>query len=542
MTIVSIDFDDLNSLLKNEIEKTDFISKIQLIGAEVEREEGNHIDIEFFPDRPDLFSVEGVARAVNSFYEYEPGFKNYKIKNSEVKMKVEKSVRDVRPYVVCAIVKDIEMSGYLVKSLMDLQEKLHFGLGRKRKKASIGVHDFKNINPPFTYKAIDPQSTYFVPLTKSHKMNLDEILKYHEKGIDYAHLLKGYDKYPIITDKNNEILSFPPIINGNLTTVTYDTKDIFIDVTGLEFNAINYCLNIVTTALAERGGKLESVQIIYDDKTINTPKLNANLKKIEINYINKIIGLNLTQNEIINSLHKMGFGVKINSSNNNILEVEIPPYRSDIMHPVDIVEDIAIGYGIDKLTGILPESMTFGKSRELENLCERLRNHVIGLGFNEVMTFTLSSDKDQFEKMCLNDDENCVILKNPLSMDFNILRVSLIPSLLNILKANKHRVLPQRIFEIGDVVLNTKNQRKISSLSIHSKASFTESKSLAEAIMRELNEDYEIVSKNHNSFIGGRCAGIIVDGKEIGFFGELHPKVITAFELAHPINALEIKI
>lgn len=538
MTVISMDFNDLKTLIGKDIEKGEFFSKIQLIGGDVERIDGDQIDVEFFPDRPDLFCVEGVARAIRAYLGFEKGLKRYEIGKSDVVIKVEKSVKNVRPYIVCGLVRNIEMSDYLVKSLMDLQEKLHFSLGRKRKKASIGVHDFNNVKPPFTYIGVEPKSIRFVPLAKTQEMDLKEILQYHEKGIEYAHLLKDKEKYPIIIDANSEVLSFPPIINGTLTTVTEKTENIFIDVTGLDYNAINYCLNIVSTALAERNGKIESCKIIYDDKVIITPNLKPRKREVEQSYVNKLIGTNLSIEEIINFLEKMGFGARANEKN---LKVSIPAYRTDIMHEIDLVEEIAIGYGIDRLEGILPKEMTFGKSRALENLCSNLRNLVIGLGFNEVMTLTLSSKNDQFDKMGIKE-KMCVILKNPISMDYNILRVSLIPSLLNILKANKHRELPQKIFEIGDVVINAKNVRKLGALVIHSKASFTESKSIAEAILREFNTDYKIKPKKHESFIDGRCAGIDLNGKEIGYFGELHPKVITAFELSHPIIAIEMKI
>jgi phenylalanyl-tRNA synthetase beta chain len=250
MPVISIEYDDLIDLLGQKVEMEKLIEVIPMMGADIERIDYTQMDIEFFPDRPDLYSVEGVARALRGYMGLEVGLKDYPISDSDVKLIVDPTVNEVRPYIVSGLIRDVKMTDFFIQSLMDMQEKLHLTLGRKRAKMAIGVHDYRDITPPFTYKAVDPESIQFVPLGKNETMDLEEILRKHEKGREYAWTLEGFTRYPIIVDVNNEVLSFPPIINGILTMVTEDTKDIFLDLTGTDMNAVNHALNIISTALA----------------------------------------------------------------------------------------------------------------------------------------------------------------------------------------------------------------------------------------------------------------------------------------------------
>ncbi|GAH77355.1 unnamed protein product, partial [marine sediment metagenome] len=233
------------------------------------------------------------------------------MQSSDITLHVDPSVKTVRPYVVTALVKNVTMTDELIASLMDLQEKLHFGLGRNRKKVAIGVHNFEPVLPPFTYKAVEPDAVQFIPLQKTEYMTLREILTRHEKGIDYAHILEGHELYPLIVDKNNNVLSFPPIINGSLTEVTPYTTEIFIDVTGTDPYAINYALNIVTTALAERGSQLYSTTVIDGDHITLTPNLEPHRQSLTVSYVNKILGTNLSSAEIQSCLEKMGYVISL---------------------------------------------------------------------------------------------------------------------------------------------------------------------------------------------------------------------------------------
>jgi len=539
MPVVTFDYNDFINLLGHKISKDKLIERLPMIGADLDRVEEDEISIEFFPDRPDLASVEGIARASRAFFKFETGLKKYDIKKSDIVINVELSVKKVRPFVTTALVKNVTMTDELIASLMELQEKLHLGLGRNRKKVAIGVHNYEPITPPFTYKAVDPDSVEFVPLNKVESMTLNEILERHEKGVDYAYILKDFDVHPLIVDKYDNVLSYPPIINGSLTEVTPFTTDLFIDVTGTDRKTINYALNIVTTSLAERGGQIYYTTVKDEGKSYITPDLTPQKKELSVGYVNKILGTKLDSKEVIACLKKMGFNV--NQPSKDKLSVDIPAWRADILHDIDLVEDVSVGYGFDKFIIDFPKDLTFGKDLLNRSFYDALRDIMIGLGFNEVTTFTITNEQDEFSKMGLKVGDRAQI-ENPIGEEYSCLRVGLIPSLLKILNENRHHPLPQQIFELGIVVdKNIKNQYYLAFVKIDAKANFTECKSLVDAIMRDSGVKHSIKDKNHNAFVKGRCASIINKNKEIGFFGELHPKTISEFKLEYPIIAFEIK-
>ncbi len=539
MPVVTFNYTDFLNLLGYKLSKKELLEKLPMIGADLDRVDGDEISIEFFPDRPDLASVEGIARASRAFFKFETGLKEYALKKSDVLINVDPSVKKVRPYVVTALVKDITMTDELISSLMELQEKLHLGLGRNRKKVAIGVHNFEPVTPPFTYKAVDPDSVQFVPLNKVESMTLRQILKKHEKGIDYANILDGFDKHPLIVDINNNILSYPPIINGSLTEVNPFTTDLFIDVTGNDKKAINYALNIVVTSLAERGGKIYTTIVKNVDEILTTPQLTPFKMDLSVDYINRILGTDFGAKEVIKSLQKMGYN-SIEKSK-NLISVSIPTYRADILHEIDLIEDVAKGFGYENFESSFPKYLTFGKKLNYQDFYDSLRNIMIGLGFNEVTTFTISNNKDEFEKIGLKKAK-CVEIQNPIGEEFSCLRVGLIPSLLKILNENRHHALPQNIFELGIVVNNKfKNKFKLGFVKIDAKANFTECKSFVEAIMRDIGIEYDIKDFNHPGFVKGRCATVVVNKKNAGLFGELHPQTISNFSLEHPIIAFEIE-
>jgi len=539
MPVVTFDYNDFINLLGYKIPKDKLIERLPMIGADFDKVEGDEISIEFFPNRPDLASVEGIARASRAFFGFEKGLKKYPIEKSEVVLTVDPSVVKVRPFVTTALVKNVNMTDEMISSLMDLQEKLHLGLGRNRKKVAIGVHNFEPVKPPFVYKAVDPDSVEFVPLAKVESMTLREILKNHEKGVGYAQLLEGFDKYPLIVDSNNNVLSFPPIINGSLTEVTPFTKDLFIDVTGSDRKAINYALNIVVTALAERGGKIFSTTVKDGGKSYVSPDLNPVKRDLSVDYVNSILGTKFGEKDVIDCLGNMGYDTSKNEKGE--LNVFIPAWRTDILHDIDLVEDVAVGYGFDRFETDLPRAMTFGKVLSKQHLYDGLRSIMTGLGFNEVTTFTISNDNDEFARMGLEIGSRAQI-ENPIGEEYSNLRASLLTSLLKILSENRHHPLPQQIFELGIVVgEDFKNSHNLAALKIDAKANFTECKSLVETVMRDANVEYTIKDKVHHAFVRGRCASVVCKDVEIGFFGELHPRTITAFDLEHHVIAFEIK-
>ncbi|MFQ5887688.1 MAG: phenylalanine--tRNA ligase subunit beta, partial [Candidatus Hydrothermarchaeales archaeon] len=303
-------------------------------------------------------------------------------------------------------------------------------------------------------------------------------------------------------------------------------------------------LNILSTAFAERGWKIRPVEIRHPDMSIVTPDFTPAKRKLTVDYVNKMLGLKLTAKEITTCLEKMGFGVEDGED----LEILIPCYRADILHEIDIVEDVAIGYGYQNFRPELPKIVTTGEKHPIEKYCEKVRDVMIGYGFTEVMTLMLTTEESNFSN--INASGEAVKIKNPISEEHTIIRTNLLSSLLEFLKLNKHKELPQKVFEVGDIVMLDKDAetgardvRKLCACSTHSKASFTEIKSIVEGFLRDMAVDgYRIKKGQDKSFISGRCGSIDIDDKKIGVFGEVHPEVITNFELEYPIIAFEIDL
>ncbi len=539
MPVVTLYWDELERLVG--VDRETILKRLPMLGCDIERVEEDHLDVEFFPNRPDLYSVEGVARALRGFLDIELGYRNYEVKKGNWKIYVDPSVLEIRPKIAGCVVKGLKMSDELIRSLMELQEDLHWTIGRNRRKMAIGVHDLSKVNFPLTYKAVD-SSFSFVPLDFDRVMSVEEILKEHPKGRQFAFILAGKDRYPMIVDAKNEAISFPPIINAEKTRVTESTTDLFIDVTGFDEN-VDKALNILATMLADRGGTVESVEVIYPDKTYVTPDLSPRRMRIPKSEIEGLLGFRLRDEEIKLALERMRFGVE--KIDDEAVEVLIPPYRADIMHEWDIIEDIAIGYGYDRIKPEYPETNAIGTTHPWNEIRELAREVMIGLGFLEVITFTLTSEKVQYDYMRRERPkpwEGFVPVMHPLTEEHTIVRTDILPKLLEVLSQNKHHPMPQKIFEVGDVVVGMKNRLRLAACVTHSKANFAEIRSVVQAVMKEFDLDWSVKESEDQAFIEGRRADIIVKGKKVGVFGEIHPEVLENFELVNPVAGFEIDL
>ena len=327
-------------MLGEQVPEQRLVERIPMIGADMHETEGetDEMSVEFFPDRPDLYSVEGLARALRAFLDIQPGMKTYPVEESDLEVFIDQSVKSVRPYFCCGVVRDVEITDEFLRSLMELQEKLHITIGRKRSKLAIGVHDLSTVKAPFTYRLADPKSIRFVPLAMDEEMDLDEILERNEKGKEYNKLLAGMKQYPVILDSEGRVLSFPPIINGRLTTVTVGRHDLFIDVTGNDAKAVKGALDIVATALAERGGRIESVIMHDGEREFRSPDLTPSTWKISVAACDRFLGRDLGPDGTVECLRRMGLDAVANGDE---VTVTIPSVRLDIMHEVDVFEDVA---------------------------------------------------------------------------------------------------------------------------------------------------------------------------------------------------------
>jgi phenylalanyl-tRNA synthetase beta chain len=471
------------------------------------------------------------------------GLKTYKAEKSIYMVKVDSATKPIRPYIVCAVVTEVEMTDEFIKSLMQIQEKLHITHCRKRRKAAIGVHDLDKVKFPALYTVKDP-SFKFIPLGEEKEMTLDNILKHTPKGKDYGWVLKGMAKYPLLMDSDNKVMAMPPIINSIHTMVEEKTKNLFIDITGTDDKTINEVLNIVVTSLAERGGKIQLVKVKYPDREIETPRLETRMMNLEPNYVNKLLGLKLTDYEMIEYLQKMGFDAVEVGKN---LQVVIPCYRIDIMHAMDLVEDIAIAYGYDRFKPEIPNISTIGEENPLEAFSTKLRTLLVGYGLQEVVTFILNNKENSYKKMLMGE-KDVIETANPKTEEYTIVRSWLLPSLMEVLWRNRHREYPQNIFEVGDVIelspsseTGAKTMRRLGVVLCHSKANFSEIKSTVESILSNLGiKGYKIEESTLPCFIPGRAAKIVVNEKNLGRFGEIHPEVVSNWEIEMPVAACEI--
>src|SRR5437867_2584706 len=419
------------------------------MGAGPEGVQGDVMTFDVFPNRPDLYSIEGIARGLRGFLGMEVGLPVYRAEASGIDFIVDRSVADVRPYAVGGIVRGLEFEDALLRSLVDLQEKLHLTVGRRRKKVAIGIHDMDKVTSPYIYKAVSG------------------------------------------------------------------------------------CLAILSTALAERGGRIQTVRTKYADRTLETPDLSPRPHSVRLDRANELLGLSLKPGEAVDFLRRMRHDAR---ASGDAISVLSPAYRLDILHEVDLVEDMAIASGYDRYPRGLPHRQTIGESLEANDFAETLRVLLVGYGYQEVMSLTVASTKDAFET------PDRVQIRNPLNEDLTTLRSSMLPALINIFRLNKHRELPQRIFEIADVVMEARNVRRIGAASIHHKASFTEAKSLVLSLMRDVGRAANVDPVEDANFIPGRAASIRLDGREIGRFGEIHPRILETYTLAQPVMAFELDV
>jgi phenylalanyl-tRNA synthetase beta chain len=518
--------------------------QISMMGVAVEEVKDNEIIIEVFPNRPDLLSHYGLARAASTFLGTSKGLKSYKVNKSNYSIKVEKTLEDY-PYAVAAVVKGLKLNDEKIKEIIQIQEKLGITFLRNRKKGGLGVYPLNKIKFPVRFTSEFPEKIKFMPLELSEVMNADQILDKHPTGIKYKHLIHGWKKYPVFIDSNNKVMSMPPIINSDeLGRVTKDTTDVFVEATGTNFKTVNIALNILVTALADMGGRVYGVELSYGSKKYNSPNLDPEEIKVDTEYVNKRIGLDLKNTEIAKLLEKMGYGTKITA---NGLTASVPCYRADILHQVDLAEDIAIAYGYDNLQEEIPNVATIAEENKFEIFRRKVANVLIGMKLLETHTYNLTSKESQTNKM--NTNMKSIELANSLSEEYNTLRSWILPSLMQIYKENKHNEYPQNIFCSGQIFLHNAEKETTVEESVnlavaltHNGTNFTEIKQILESLIQALGVEYKVEELNHGSFISGRTGKIIINKKEIGFIGEVHPQVLENFELELPISAFEINL
>ena len=545
--------------------------RLGLIGCSVEKCDDEIVEIEVFPDRPDLLSAETMAFAARTFLHEQEAKPALKVTSGDITMTVDPSLEQVRPIVLGAVVRGVdtghtdEARNEFIQGIMDHQEKLHFALGRGRKRTSVGVHDLSKLHPPFRVITVDSNYS-FIPLAMDYSMTIGEILTKHPKGVDYAHLLEGYEKFPVIIDAAGDVLSFPPIINGAHTTVTDSTTDFFIDVTGWDERACEATLLLVCLSLAVRGGAVESIELTgWEGMTVACPDGSPRTHSLPKPLLEDVLGREFGDNEIAVALNIMGGRLvrrRVVTDGPRVRDrwadaavgedeylIEMPRWRSDILHPVDLVEEIAIGIGFEDLGDSVSIQSIAGKPLAKMTLHRRLRESLQGLGLQQIQSLTLSNEADQFTKTRLGRHSGVTELHNPITIEHAILRQYLLPSLFRLLAANRHHELPQRVYELGTVVRDHHNRERMAWACAEVGTGFTGAKGMAQALLRDLgatNEELEAtylpIPEGEGPWLAGRGAFVSVAGEVVGSIGEIDPAVAELFELRVPIHAGEIDV
>ena len=541
MPTVTFSLKDLNSLVKKSIKESELKDLLAYAKAELESVDKDEITVQFNDTNlPYLWSVEGLALFLRGVLGKEKGIPKIKIeKDPSYKIVVDSNLKSVRPYISAFVAKGDKITEYFLKQLIQMQEKFCDAYGCRREKIAIGVYPANKITFPVSYKAVPPRSIKFVPLEFMRELDLLQILDQHPAGKDYAWILKGLKKFPLLMDYNKEVLSFPPIINSEkMGKLELGDKEIFFEATGTDIDSVNLAANIFAQLFFERGFKIYSVNTGYARKPLLTPDFKIESIKIKKEDVDNILGMDLKESEI----KKLVEMARYDFSN---YKITIPAIRNDVMHPVDIIEDIAIMYGYDNISSLELETYTYGSTFDLQKFVDKVREILVGVGYQETASPVLSNKDLLFNKMNIKDF-GCVEIKNYESLTYSVVRPWIIPELMDVLMRNKHVDYPQKLFEQGTVSVTKEGKildfERVAAVACHAKADYTEIRQALDYLFRMLGVDYDIEDTDHGSFIAGRVARISVKGKKVAFIGEISPIVLNSFGVDMPAAAFELNL
>ncbi|MFT4890032.1 MAG: phenylalanyl-tRNA synthetase beta chain [Halobacteriales archaeon] len=586
MPVVNVDYDELRELTGHD-EKSDGELERDLfdLGLEYEGEtEDGDAKLELEPDRLDRLSVEGIARSLR--YQYGDDRGVYVPNTNEATWTIE--VEDVppeRPYVTGAVIRGVDLDETTLDSIIQLQEKLHATMGRKRAKGAIGIHDLAMLKgetiadtvegtaeKSIRYTGIAPDGDRFVPLDSDAEMTPGEVIADHHIGETYADLVGEYDSYPAIYDDIG-LFSFPPVINGRRTEVTTDSRELFVEMTGTDQWTIDKMLNIVCYAFDARGATIEEVAVEYPDRDLYAgddservgpgaslvrPDLSTRTKAVAHDRIESMLGVDLDPDEVVDLLERSGLDADRQETDDGLVyETTIPPYRVDVLHPLDVIDDVGRAYGFNELSARYPDVGTVGGRHERSTLENAVRTQLVGLEFEDLLNFHLTSEAELFDRMRLDPAADPDAfgaaepprITTPYSEDYTVLRTWALPSLLMVLENNTHRAYPQDLAEIGlvasvDESANTgvDERQHVAGVLARHDVSYEDAKARLQALARNFDVELATPATEHPSFIDGRTATIVVDGDATGVVGEIHPEVLVEHDLELPVVGFEFRL
>lgn len=539
MPVVTLYFDRIKKILGRSIPKGKIIDTLPFIGLDIEDETADHINVEYSPNRPDYSTDYGIITGLQGLLGIKLGMPVLKIKNGKYSIKADPSVSKIRPYVTAIEARNGKLDDETIRQIITMQEDLHNGLGRRRKKASIGIHDLEKIKFPLYYKTVTREHS-FIPLESDVSMTVKDILEKTETGKKYKHILEGHAKVPVIVDSDGKTISLPPIVNAKLTEMNTKARNLLVEVTATDKNAAEGVLAVVANTLQIAGFELYSVKITGAGNC--TPVLKSRDLVLEPELVNKTLGIEISNQLIVKSLKKSRLDAKLRGKK---IVCTIPRYRTDIFGVMDLVEEVALGYGIQNLAPTMPESVSAGERNHTTKTLETVRSIMIGLGYLEVMNFELTSKEILYDKTG-RESSKIISVADSKSQEHIILRDMLLPGMMEVLSRNIHETYPQKIFEIGTIFEKDspiKEGIHLSCLSAHKDVNFTEVKSVLQSLLKTgFNLSCNTVPQKGPMFVDGRTGSIVVNGKKLGSLGEMDTKVADNFKLRTPVAGFEIKL
>jgi len=542
MPVVELNLNRIKKLVSGNITKKKIIDVLPFLGLDIESQDGDEIRIEYSPNRPDYSTDFGIALGLQGLLAVKKGIQKVNIKKTgKYEINVDSSVNKIRPFVTGIVAKNGTIDDQTIKQLMNMQEDLHFGIGRKRKKSSIGLHDLDKILLPLTYTTTTRDKS-FIPLNETKEKSISDILSETDVGQNYGWVLGDSKNVPIIIDSEGNTVSFPPIINAALTTVTTKTKNILVEVTSIEKDAAEDMLSVVSSILHMAGFQISELKISGGKNS--TPKLNERNIIYDPKLTSEILGIEMSPSNMVTCLKKCRLDATIKGKK---ITCVIPRYRFDIFGPMDLVEEIALGYGIENLEPKLSPSTTIGEKDSVTIKTSLITKTAVGLGLLEVVNSSLTSKKILYE-LTKRDSSEMISVLDSKSQEHTILRDSLLSGLLENLSKNIHETYPQKLFETGVIFTKGKPIGESINLAVvmaHKDTNFSEIKAILQSILRtqfKIECKTKSSSESQELFVKGKYADVYVNEKKIGKIGEISNEILDNFRIRTSVVGFEINL
>ncbi len=554
MPTISVVKQDLETLAGQTYDLSALASALEVAKAEVSPEDEDRLRIQLKDtNRPDLWSSEGIARLLRGYrLGRHDTYAFFEATSTDREIRVDGNIESIRPYVAAFVCQDIQINDAALEQLIEAQERLTDNYGRGRQTVAIGIYDASGIVFPVHYEAVDPASTRFIPLETEVEMDLNQILREHPTGRTYAHLLEGLEKFPLLRDSGGEVLSMPPIINSQtLGRVQACDSFLLCEATGTVLDAVLLSCTIMAVNMADRGGRIHPVRVTYPYDTprgreIQSPFDLTEPIQVAMEEVRKVLGIELGADKIEDALNAMGYQDVVVEQ--KVIRARPAPYRDDILHPVDLIEDVAVAVGYDTIGPEPLQDFTIGKAAPQEDLSDRIRELMVGCGFQELFLPILCA-RDDLTTRLRNPDEAVVEIENPMSDSYSAVRNSLLPGMLRVESVSRRAIYPHRIFEVGEVAViapeedyGCLTQVRLAAVEASSEANLSGIQSHLEALAYFLRVDYSLNAIDHPSFLPGRAGEICKAGTPYGIIGEIHPEVLEIWGIGVPVSAFEVDI